>query len=155
MNANEFTTNPETGRSIRVNGALFRQLLYDRYDYINGELVIRANAPPPEIKRYFFNTLTNRRIIGGGRRYYDLIHAGWEIEEDYYLVPPEVISSDLAHAEALLHSHASSRPPTYERIMAVHRERLTNLNITLCRECLSAMKLEDGEYCDDCLEKKS
>jgi hypothetical protein len=39
---------------------------------------------------------------------------------------------------------------SYEEIMDAYRNRLTNLNISLCRECLLPIKLEEGDYCDSC-----
>jgi hypothetical protein len=39
--------------------------------------------------------------------------------------------------------------PTYENLMAIHGERLANLNITLCRECFIAIKIEEGEFCNE------
>ena len=38
--------------------------------------------------------------------------------------------------------------PTYENLMAIHGERLANLNITLCQECFIAIKIEEGEFCN-------
>ena len=141
MDANRYVINPETGRQIRVEGVRFYQLIGERYDYFNGELVRRANAPPPGPRHYYFNTITHRRVTAGGRRYYELLNAGWDIENDYYLVPPS--------------NEAQDPLPTYERIMAIHREKLANLNITLCRECFIAINLEQGEYCDECIPPPS
>ena len=45
---------------------------------------------------------------------------------------------------------ANMREKTYEEIMGAHRDKLTNLNITLCKECLHPIKLEEGEYCNKC-----
>jgi hypothetical protein len=42
------------------------------------------------------------------------------------------------------------RERTYEEIMVAHRDKLANLNISLCKECLYPFKLEKGEYCDRC-----
>ncbi|CAI2198613.1 5290_t:CDS:1, partial [Funneliformis geosporum] len=39
---------------------------------------------------------------------------------------------------------------TFEQIMGAHRDRLANLNITLCKECLLPIKMDEGEYCDSC-----
>ena len=39
---------------------------------------------------------------------------------------------------------------TYEEIMDVYGDTLTNLNITLCKECLLPIKIEEGEYCNSC-----
>ena len=45
---------------------------------------------------------------------------------------------------------SETREKTYEEMMLAHRDTLANLNITLCRECLYPIKLEEGEYCDRC-----
>ncbi|RHZ76920.1 hypothetical protein Glove_187g135 [Diversispora epigaea] len=45
---------------------------------------------------------------------------------------------------------ANIREKTYEEIMDVHRDKLTNLNITLCREYLYPINIEEGEYCNNC-----
>ena len=45
---------------------------------------------------------------------------------------------------------SNMRERTYEEIMLAHRDVLTNLNITLCKECFHPIKLEEGEYCDSC-----
>jgi hypothetical protein len=42
------------------------------------------------------------------------------------------------------------RERTFEQIMDAHKDRLANLNITLCKECLLPIKMDDGEYCDRC-----
>ena len=42
------------------------------------------------------------------------------------------------------------REKTYEEIMDTHRDTLTNLNITLCRECFHPINVEEGEYCNSC-----
>jgi hypothetical protein len=39
---------------------------------------------------------------------------------------------------------------TFEQIMVAHRDRLAILNISLCRECLLLIKMDEGEYCDSC-----
>src|SRR5688572_22131167 len=42
------------------------------------------------------------------------------------------------------------REETYAEIMLAHRDAFANLNISLCKECLYPIKLEEGEYCDSC-----
>src|SRR5918912_2351011 len=116
--------NPLTGRPIKIGGNVFNQLVFDAYDFINGELVRRESAPPIPPRQYYYNTVTSRRILAGSRRYHELINANWEIEEDYYLIPP-------SHQEVIQHIPET----TYEQIMATHRDTLANLNITLCKEC--------------------
>ena len=83
-----FVTNPLTGRIIQVGGTTFNWLIFDAYDYINGVLVRREGAPPIPPRDYYYNILTGRRILAGSRRYYKLIRADWDIEEDYYLILP-------------------------------------------------------------------
>jgi hypothetical protein len=39
---------------------------------------------------------------------------------------------------------------TFEQIMVAHRDRLAILNITLCKECFLPIKMDEGEYCDNC-----
>ena len=152
--ARTFVTNPLTGRLIQVGKTTFNQLIMDAYDYINGELIRRESAPPLAPIQYYFNIYTGRRIIGGSRRYYELIRANWDIEEDYYLIPPwmeENVAEELINNVS--RRRRQSQPITYEQIMAVHRDTLANLNISLCRECFMPIKKEDNaniEYCENC-----
>jgi hypothetical protein len=88
MNRNQYTINPLTGRTIRIGSPTFCQLVFDAYDFINGELIRRDSAPALPNRPSYLNTETNRLISFGSRRYRELINAGWEIEEDYYIVPP-------------------------------------------------------------------
>ena len=151
-----YTINPLTGRRIRVGGSTFNQLIYDAYDYINGELIRRTTAPPLAPRQYFYNTETDRLICWGSRRYYELIRAGWDIEDDYYLIPPWRSIETLAiirisEAERRLFANQQNSPLSYEQIMDKYRDRLVDLNISLCRECFIPIKIEDGiEYCNDC-----
>ena len=137
---NIYITNPETSREIRVGGATFNQLIQDQYDYINGELVRRNNVSPRQLRSYFFNTITHRRIIGGGRRYFELVNNGWSIENDYYLVPPLVISDPNA---------VRRNPVTFEGLISVHGERLAKCHMSLCRECFIPITLGNNEYCEE------
>ena len=134
--------NPLTGRPIKIGGNVFNQLVFDAYDFINEELVRRESAPPIPPRQYYYNTITSRRILAGSRRYHELINANWDIEEDYYLVPPQAVP--------MVIQSPLDRPTTYEQIMATHRDTLANLNITLCKECFHPIKLEDGDHCDSC-----
>ena len=170
--ANRYTTNPETGRRICIGGVTFNNLTFTTYDFINGELVRRENAPPPSPRIHYYNTVTDRLIRYGTRTYFDLIRAGWEILEGYYLIPPDLFRltredredyeqfiatiQDAGHEleerrrQPLAQRTTRQEPANFEDIMAVHGERLANLNVTLCRECLYAIKPEDGDYCNDC-----
>lgn len=154
--------NPETGRAIRIGGDTYNRLIISAYDQINGELVRRESAPPITPRRYYLNTLSNRLIRHGTRTYLELIRAGWEIEDDYYLMPPagslfrHEVEQDLAIVQEAGHEITQRRerrpenPITYEGLMAEHGETLANLNISLCRECFYPLKPEEGEYCNDC-----
>jgi hypothetical protein len=154
----EYIINPETGRIIRVGGNTFNQLTWDRYDYINGELVRRETAPPSAPIRYFYNLMTNRRIRAGSRRYLEYIRAGWDIMDDYYLVPPvenvdinRLLATVQEAGQEITQRTQRNNPTTYEELMAVHGERLANLNISLCRECMLPIQLDDGgEHCAEC-----
>jgi hypothetical protein len=42
------------------------------------------------------------------------------------------------------------RERTYEEIMVTHRDKLAILNITLCKECLLPVKMDEKEYCNSC-----
>jgi hypothetical protein len=88
------------------------------------------------------------------------MRAGWDIEEDYYLIPPwrsAETQAILAEAERQF-ARLNNTPPSYEQIMETHRDRLVELNITLCKNCLIPIKLEerptandqDQEYCNEC-----
>ena len=153
-NTSQYVTNPLTGRSIRVGGHTFCQLLYTTCDFINGELVRRATAPPIQEnrRRGFLNTETNRIITFGSRRYRQLIEAGWEIEDDYYLIPPwrsaEVHARVLAKQQE--RQESITRASDYEQLMSRYGAHLIELNITLCRECFHPIKIEEGEYCEQC-----
>lgn len=158
-------TNPLTGRTIRVGGDTFNRLTFSAYDYINGELIRRESAPPISPREYYYNVITGRRILACGRRYYELIRAGWDILEDYYLIPPYMDDED---AQLFINIDRRRRglapidlavttddavlvaPMTYERIMDTHGDILRDLNISLCRECFIPIKPDEGEYCKDC-----
>ena len=154
--AQTFVTNPLTGRIIQVGGTTFNRLIFDAYDYINGELVRRESAPPIPPREYYYNILTGRRILACGRRYYELIHANWDIEEDYYLIPPwrsAETQAILLEAERRFIRQSNNAPASYEQIMNRHRDTLANLNITLCKNCLIPIKIEEGEYCNECVSR--
>src|SRR6185437_3853169 len=70
-----------------LGGITFNHLIFTSHDFINGELVCRATAPLPTSRQYFLNTQTNRLIQADSRRYHEMIRTGWNIIEDYYLIP--------------------------------------------------------------------
>jgi hypothetical protein len=132
--------NPKTGRYIRIGGVSYCQLLYEGYDFINGSLVRRESAPPLLPKIFVHNIVTDRSILVGGRQYNSYIRAGWRLDENESLLyPPDDTEIDVPRVN----------PITYEDIMIVHREKLIELNLTLCRECFCAIKIEEGEYCGE------
>jgi len=152
MTENRYITNPETGREIRVGGVTFCQLLFSSYDFINEEFVRRETAPPQVPRRHFFNTQTNRLIRAGSRRYHEYIRAGWEIEDDYYLVPPWMS----IERQAIIDNNQRQRQQrsmAYEQIMATHGNRLADLNVSLCRKCLIPIGREEGDHCNGCLSE--
>jgi hypothetical protein len=118
--------------------------MYEGYDFINEILIRRKTAPSPEIRIFVHNVATDRSILVGRRQYKSYIRAGWRLDEDEsILYPPE-------NTNAYNPGHVpQNAPTTYEEIMAIHRERLMDLNITLCWECLYAINIEGGEYCEE------
>jgi hypothetical protein len=83
-----YTTNPLTGRAIRIGGNTFNRLVMESHDFINGGLVLRQNVNlPPEPPQYL-NTITGRMVRHGTRTYFQLFEAGYDLVEDYYLVAP-------------------------------------------------------------------
>jgi hypothetical protein len=92
----EYTTNPLTGRQIQVNGTTFNRLFVEGYDYIDGRLVRRQNAPPIQRRYEYINIETGRIVREGSRTFRYLMRLGyhtlWDsINEDNYYI----ISSDL------------------------------------------------------------
>jgi hypothetical protein len=147
MNDNRYTINPLTGRSIRIGSPTYCRLVIEAYDFINGHLIRRNTAPPLPTRPSYLNTETNRLITFGTRRYYQLLRAGWEIEEDYYLVPPE---RSVEYQAILAQIENEATPLTYEQLIDRHKDRLAELNITLCKDCLIPIKIEDGGHCEQC-----
>ena len=173
MSTNSYTTNPLTGRTIRVGGPTFNQLVMGAYDYIDGRLVRRATAPsPPAEPRNYLNVETGRMVQWGTRTYFMLIRdAGYEIIEDYYLVPPRFAfvawrspsllraynteqriealdeALDRLHHEIELEATHQFVEPRQSRADNQQREaqlrRLTELNIALCRECQMPVNLNE------------
>lgn len=103
-----YTTNPLTGRPIRINGPTYNRLIIEAYDHIDGRLIRRAGAPsPPQDPPQYLNVSTGRMVQYGTRTYFGLIDAGYELIEDYYLVEPndediiDAIIEDTAYRTAL------------------------------------------------------
>ena len=66
---------------------------------------------------------------------------GWDIENDYYLISPWVVSNN--------NYDIQEEGPNYNNIMIRYQERLDKANVSLCRECLIPIEKEEGEYCTD------
>src|SRR5271170_4137710 len=113
-----YTINPLTGRRIKVGGDVFNQLTFTAYDFINEELIRRASAPPIPLRQYFLNTETGRTILAGSRRYHELISTGWDIEDDYYLIPPHRSAETMALINQKAERMGLPMPLTYKNIMA-------------------------------------
>ena len=162
---NNYIINPDTGQLIRIGGVTFQQLVFTYYDFINGELIRRASAPPPATRYYYYNVETGRLIRAGSRRYQELINNGWNIEEYYYLMPPWVVTSNnnddiqqtldtVQEAGNFIYQrNQQQRPLTYENIMVRYKDKLDNINISLCRECFIPIEIEEDKYCTDCKSK--
>ncbi|PKK74864.1 hypothetical protein RhiirC2_774306 [Rhizophagus irregularis] len=58
---------------------------------------------------------------------------------------------ELANLNAQRRQENLIQPLSYEQLMNSHRDRLEELNITLCRECLIPIGSEGGEYCNECI----
>lgn len=148
--ARSYVTNPLTGRLIQIGGTVFNQLVFEAYDFINGELVRRDSASPIPNREYYYNILTRRRILANSRRYHELINDGWDIHDDYYLYSLGMIGEVLGETRYGPREYSLPPPTTFEQIMNRHRNTLNNLNITLCKECFLPIKIEEGEYCNEC-----
>ena len=106
--------------------------------------------------------MTNRLIHAGSKHYQEMINSEWDIVDDYYLISPynkedrKAVNKTIAMVQVIRNDNISRRQVcaepslTYENLMAIHEERLASLNISLCRKCFMAIKLEKGEYCIKC-----
>ena len=132
MSANRYTINPLTGRTIRVGGSTFNQLVIEAYDYLDSGLVRRATAPPlPSVRESYLNVDTGRMVQFGTRTYYYLIQrAGYEIIEDYYLVPPRYAEIAQSNPSLLYIQDTQVRLEYLETAhnITVHRARWDRLN---------------------------
>jgi hypothetical protein len=162
---NSYTNNPLTGRQIRIGGVTFNQLIMDAYDFIDGRLIRRQNAPPLLEVRSYFNIDTGRRVRYGTRTYTWLIDQCYEIFEDYYLIPPHLVETAMSHPEVLQEEYPHfivdrleyladeidqqrrtardeiiarlyiNQDERHYRTLEEYKDRLAEINIELCREC--------------------
>ncbi|CAB4407445.1 unnamed protein product [Rhizophagus irregularis] len=61
----------------------------ESHDYIDGRLVRRQTAPPPQEQPVYLNADTGRYVRRGTRTYHRLIESDYEVVEDHYLVHSE------------------------------------------------------------------
>ncbi|CAB4412241.1 unnamed protein product [Rhizophagus irregularis] len=86
---NTYITNPITGCAIIIGGDTFNRIVMESHDYIDGRLVRRQTAPPPQEQPVYLNTDTGRYVRRGTRTYHRLIESDYEVVEDHYLVHSE------------------------------------------------------------------
>ncbi|CAB4421004.1 unnamed protein product [Rhizophagus irregularis] len=65
-------------------------------------------------------------------------------------IRPEGLRSESLRLEIQERLRSEIREKTYEEIMLAHRDTLAILNITLCKECLLPIKIDEREYCNSC-----
>ena len=81
---------------------------------------------------------------------------GYDVTRHYNRLRSESLRSEMQERFRLViqkiqeRLRSEIRERTYEEIMVAYRDKLVNLNISLCKECLYPIKLEEGEYCDRC-----
>ncbi|PKK59356.1 hypothetical protein RhiirC2_871288 [Rhizophagus irregularis] len=78
--------NWEWNEWTQQDGDTFNRIVMESHDYIDGRLVRRQTAPPPEEQPVYLNTDTGRYVRRGTRTYHRLIESDYEVVEDYYLV---------------------------------------------------------------------
>jgi hypothetical protein len=72
-----YIANPITGRPIIIGGDTFNRIVMESHDYIDGRLVRRQTAPPPEEQPVYLNTDTGRYVRRGTRTYHRLIESDY------------------------------------------------------------------------------
>jgi hypothetical protein len=86
---NTYITNPITGCAIIIGGDTFNRIVMESHDYIDGRLVRRQTAPPPQEQPVYLNTDTGRYVRHGTKTYHRLVESDYEVVEDYYLIHSE------------------------------------------------------------------
>ncbi|GBC51809.2 hypothetical protein RIR_jg26466.t1 [Rhizophagus irregularis DAOM 181602=DAOM 197198] len=168
-----YIANPITGRPIIIGGDTFNRIVMKSHDYIDGRLIRRQTAPPPEEQPVYLNTDTGRYVRCGTRTYHRLIESDYEVVEDYYLVHyeeeeliEEIINETRYNEENLDDEYddfilqqdttdmTTIGPSGHPRTLKDHAPRLAELNIELCRECLMPVSPSDltDKLCKDCSE---
>ncbi|RHZ72321.1 hypothetical protein Glove_243g30 [Diversispora epigaea] len=130
------------GHTIYMNAFQYYNKLQSRvrertYEEILNILLLNVQEKTyEEIMDTHRDTLTNLNITLCRECLYSI-----KVEEREYL-------RERTYEEILNILLLNVQEKTYEEIMDTHRDTLTNLNITLCRECLYSIKVEEREYCN-------
>ncbi|GET61943.1 hypothetical protein RIR_jg11945.t1 [Rhizophagus irregularis DAOM 181602=DAOM 197198] len=170
-----YIANPITGRPIIIGGDTFNRIVMESHDYIDGRLVYRQTAPPPEeqpvliesdyevVEDYYLvhyeeeelieeiinETRYNEKNLDGQRlTFNDIqeIRAAIQADQDEY--------DDFILQQDMTNGIPSSGPSGRPRTLEDHILRLAELNIELCRECLMPVSSSDltDKLCKDCSE---
>ncbi|GBC18636.2 hypothetical protein RIR_jg6002.t1 [Rhizophagus irregularis DAOM 181602=DAOM 197198] len=169
-----YIANPITGRPIIIGGDTFNRIVMESHDYIDGRLVRRQTAPPPEEQPVYLNTDTgledyylvhyeeealiekiinktryNEENLDGQRLTFNdiqQIRAAIQADQDEY--------DDFILQQDTTNGTPSSGPSGHPRTLEDHTPRLAELNIELCRECLMPVSPSDltDKLCKDCSE---
>ncbi|CAB4431097.1 unnamed protein product [Rhizophagus irregularis] len=142
---NTYITNPITGCAIIIGGDTFNRIVMESHDYIDGRLVRRQTAPPPQEQPVYLNTDTGRYVRHGTRTYHKLIESDYEVVEDYYLV----------------HSEEEDQRRLIEAIINETRYRRSNeenldgqrLTFNDIQELRASIQADQDEYDDFVLQK--
>ncbi|CAB4421999.1 unnamed protein product [Rhizophagus irregularis] len=163
---NTYITNPITGCAIIIGGDTFNRIVMESHDYIDGRLVRRQTAPPPQEQPVYLNTDTGRYVpmfdvaiinetryrrsneenLDGQRLTFNNIQelrASIQADQDEY--DDFVLQQDTTNG-------TPSGPSSPPRTLAGHAPRLAELNIELCKECLMPVNPSDltDKLCKDC-----
>ncbi|CAB4402174.1 unnamed protein product [Rhizophagus irregularis] len=162
---NTYITNPITGCAIIIGGDTFNRIVMESHDYIDGRLVRRQTAPPPQeqpvvedhylvhseekelIEAIINETRYNEENLDGRRLTFNDIQelrASIQADQDEY--------DDFVLQQDTTSNGAPSGPSGPPRTLADHAPRLAELNIELCKECLMPVNPSDltDELCKDC-----
>jgi len=116
-----YITNPITGRPIRIGGDTYNRIVIESHDYIDGRLVRRQTAPPPQEQPVYLNTDTGRYVRRGTRTYHRLIESDYEVVEDYYLVhsEEEELIEEIINVTLYNEENHDSRRLTFNEIQGI------------------------------------